>query len=30
MGQTFIIVTHDTALAAMADRKIVMKDGTIL
>jgi lipoprotein-releasing system ATP-binding protein len=30
MGQTFIIVTHDTALAAMADRKIVMKDGAIL
>ena len=29
-GQTFIIVTHDEGLAALADRKIVMKDGQIL
>ena len=30
LGQTFIIVTHDEGLAALADRKIVMKDGQIL
>ncbi|MBO7262585.1 MAG: ABC transporter ATP-binding protein [Alistipes sp.] len=29
-GQTFIIVTHDEALAEMSDRKIVMSDGRIL
>ena len=29
-GQTFIIVTHDEALAEMSDRKIVMRDGRIL
>ena len=29
-GQTFIIVTHDESLAALADRKIVMKDGQIV
>lgn len=28
--QTFIIVTHNEELAAMADRKIVMKDGKII
>ena len=27
LGQTFVIVTHDETLAAMADRKIVMQDG---
>lgn len=30
MGQTFVIVTHNEKLAAMADRKLVMKDGIIL
>ncbi len=30
IGQTTVIVTHDEGLAAMADRKIVMKDGTII
>lgn len=29
-GQTIIIVTHDDSLAAMADRKVVMKDGLII
>lgn len=29
-GQTFIIVTHNLELATMADRKITLKDGTIL
>ncbi len=28
-GQTFIIVTHDETLAAMADRRVVMADGRI-
>ena len=30
MGQTFVIVTHDEALAAMADRTIHICDGVIL
>lgn len=30
LGQTTIIVTHDEGLAAMADRKITMRDGKIL
>ena len=30
LGQTPIIVTHDESLAAMADRKITMRDGKIL
>ena len=29
-GQTIVMVTHDELLAEMADRKIVMRDGTIL
>lgn len=29
-GQTFVIVTHNEELAAMADRKLVMKDGIII
>lgn len=29
-GQTFVIVTHNETLANMADRKLVMKDGTIV
>jgi lipoprotein-releasing system ATP-binding protein len=29
-GQTFIIVTHNTELAQMADRKIEMKDGLVV
>ena len=29
-GQTFVIVTHDGALADGSDRKIMMKDGAIL
>jgi len=28
--QTFVIVTHNSELAAMADRKLVMRDGKIL
>lgn len=30
LGQTTLIVTHDESLAAMADRKITMRDGSIL
>ncbi len=30
LGQTIIIVTHDSALADMCDRKLVMKDGKLL
>ena len=30
LGQTVVIVTHDENLAAMADQKITMSDGTIL
>lgn len=29
-GQTFVIVTHNEDLAAMADRKLVMQDGRIV
>ena len=29
-GQTFVIVTHNEDLAEMADRKLIMQDGTIL
>jgi lipoprotein-releasing system ATP-binding protein len=29
-GQTFVIVTHNEALANMADRKLSMKDGVII
>lgn len=29
LGQTSVIVTHDEGLAAMADRRIVMRDGLI-
>jgi lipoprotein-releasing system ATP-binding protein len=30
LNQTFVIVTHNTELAAMADRTLVMKDGRIV
>ena len=30
LGKTTLIVTHDESLAAMADRKITMRDGLIL
>ncbi len=30
LGQTFVIVTHNTELANMADRKLVMSDGDIV
>lgn len=30
LGQTIVLVTHDDALAAAADRKIVMRDGRIV
>jgi len=30
LGQTTVIVTHDEGLAAMADRKITMSDGSIV
>jgi lipoprotein-releasing system ATP-binding protein len=29
LGHTFVIVTHNEELAEMADRRLVMKDGTI-
>ncbi len=29
-NQTFVIVTHNTELANMADRKLVMKDGNVI
>ena len=29
-GQTFVIVTHNAELAAMADRTLVMQDGRIV
>lgn len=29
LGQTFVIVTHNEELADMADRKLLMKDGTM-
>jgi lipoprotein-releasing system ATP-binding protein len=29
-GQTFVIVTHNEELAGMADRKLVMQDGTMV
>ena len=29
-NQTFVIVTHNTELADMADRKLVMKDGKVI
>ncbi len=30
LNQTFVIVTHNEELAAMADRKIVMRDGVVV
>ena len=30
LNQTFVIVTHNKTLAAMADRTIVLKDGKII
>ena len=29
-NQTFVIVTHNTELAEMTDRKLVMRDGKIV
>jgi lipoprotein-releasing system ATP-binding protein len=29
-GQTFVIVTHNTQLAEMADRTLVMSDGFLV
>jgi lipoprotein-releasing system ATP-binding protein len=29
LGQTFVIVTHDSSLASMSDRQIYLKDGKI-
>lgn len=30
LGQTFVIVTHNEELAAMADRKLTIKDGVVI
>ena len=30
LGQTFVIVTHNPELAAMSDRTITIKDGTVV
>lgn len=30
LNQTFVIVTHNTELADMADRKLIMKDGNVI
>ena len=30
LGQAFVIVTHNEELAAMADRKLEMKDGVMV
>jgi len=30
LGQTFVIVTHNEELAAMADRSLVMRDGLVI
>jgi lipoprotein-releasing system ATP-binding protein len=30
LGQTFIIVTHDDGLAALSDRKLIIKDGQMV
>jgi putative ABC transport system ATP-binding protein len=29
-GTTLVLVTHDAEVAAMADRKIVLRDGTVV
>ena len=29
-GHTFVLITHNEELASMADRKLTMKDGTIV
>jgi putative ABC transport system ATP-binding protein len=29
-GTTLVLVTHDSEVAAMADRKIVLKDGIVV
>ena len=30
IGQTFVLATHDQALAAMADRKLLIRDGKLI